>query len=177
MLTHSHGGTLLIVPAERGSWEKFISWGEEPYKARQAFRKPADDVVALEARADNHEALGSYERSLRLIGQLTAVDGATVITRDLAVLGFGAKIDSQADPDHLVNVGGPLEDSATERPQPISKLGGTRHQSAARFVRDNKDSIAVVASQDGVLSFVVWDDEAQGGGSISVIRHAEWQLL
>jgi DisA bacterial checkpoint controller nucleotide-binding len=95
-----------------------------------------------------------------------------VIARDLTILGFGAKIDCRYDPDKTIRVSEPLEDSQPEE-KTISKLDGTRHQSAARFVRDNKDSIAVVASQDGVVSFIAWDKEA---GLISVTRHAEWQL-
>src|SRR5262249_19720603 len=98
--------------------------------------------------------------------------GATVIARDMTILGFAEKVDCMYDPDETVQVIEPLEDSEPEE-KTISKLGGTRHQSAARFVRENKDSIAVVASQDGVVSFIVWDEEA---GLISMTRHAEWQL-
>ena len=31
---------------------------------------------------------------------------------------------------------------------PPSQLGGTRHLSAAQFVHDNRDAVALVASQD-----------------------------
>ncbi len=174
MRSHGHGGTLLVVPIGNGEWEKSINWSDGKYKAGTAFKKTSEAVAsAIEAHTENTEELfANYQRSLDLIGQLTAVDGATVIARDLTILGFGAKIDCKYDPDETMRVSEPLEDSKPEE-KTISKLGGTRHQSAARFVRDNKESIAVVASQDGILSFVAWDKEA---GLISVTRHAEWQL-
>jgi hypothetical protein len=160
MRSHGHGGTLLVVPADNEDWGASIKW---KYRPNSAFKKICEAAV---------DAIEIPNGHLDLIGQLTAVDGATVITSDLTILGFGAKIDLLNDPDDAVRVSLPLEDSTTEE-KTITKLGSTRHQSAARFVRDNKDSIAVVASQDGVVSFIVWDEEAS---LISVTRHAEWQL-
>jgi len=34
--------------------------------------------------------------------------------------------------------------------------GGTRHMSAAQFVQDQKESIALVASQDGRFTIFAW---------------------
>jgi hypothetical protein len=36
------------------------------------------------------------------------------------------------------------------------QLGGTRHFSAAQFVNDQRDSIAMVASQDGRFTVFEW---------------------
>jgi hypothetical protein len=36
------------------------------------------------------------------------------------------------------------------------ELGGTRHLSAAQFVHDQRDSIALVASQDGRFTILEW---------------------
>jgi hypothetical protein len=43
-----------------------------------------------------------------------------------------------------------------------SELGGTRHQSAAQFVHDQRDAMALVASQDGRFTSLGWSamDEA-----------------
>ena len=47
-------------------------------------------------------------------------------------------------------------------------LGGTRHLSAAQFVRDQPDALALVASQDGRFTIFAWSpcedagDKAQG---------------
>jgi hypothetical protein len=35
-------------------------------------------------------------------------------------------------------------------------LGGTRHLSAAQFVQDQQDAIALVASQDGRFTVFAW---------------------
>ena len=44
------------------------------------------------------------------------------------------------------------------RPEVVSpaQLGGTRHLSAAQFVRDQHDSVALVASQDGRFTVFAW---------------------
>jgi DNA integrity scanning protein DisA with diadenylate cyclase activity len=55
--------------------------------------------------------------------------------------------------------------------KPLSDLGGTRHQSAAQFVFDQRDAFAIVASQDGRISVVSWDSERK---MVSVFRHAEY---
>jgi hypothetical protein len=37
-----------------------------------------------------------------------------------------------------------------------SSLGGTRHLSAAQFVHDQRDAVALVASQDGRFTVFAW---------------------
>jgi DNA integrity scanning protein DisA with diadenylate cyclase activity len=37
-----------------------------------------------------------------------------------------------------------------------AQLGGTRHLSAAQFVHDQRDAIALVASQDGRFTVFKW---------------------
>jgi hypothetical protein len=39
---------------------------------------------------------------------------------------------------------------------PPLQLGGTRHLSAAQFVHDQHDSLALVASQDGRFTIFAW---------------------
>jgi hypothetical protein len=41
-----------------------------------------------------------------------------------------------------------------------SQLGNTRHLSAAQFVFDQRDSIALVASQDGRFTVFAWSPSA-----------------
>jgi hypothetical protein len=42
-----------------------------------------------------------------------------------------------------------------------SELGGTRHLSAAQFVQDQRDSVALVASQDGRFTIFAWAPNEQ----------------
>ena len=44
---------------------------------------------------------------------------------------------------------------------PASELGGTRHLSAAQFVHEQRDSLALVASQDGRFTVFGWSQRAQ----------------
>jgi hypothetical protein len=102
------------------------------------------------------------------------VDGAVIVNDDLKVLAFGAKIkplDTRKGPETLVvsdaSVGSvPLAVS-------LSEFGGTRHQSAAQFVFDQKQAVAFVASQDGIITLLTWDE---GMGSVAAVRHIELTL-
>jgi DNA integrity scanning protein DisA with diadenylate cyclase activity len=55
----------------------------------------------------------------------------------------------------------------------LSDLGGTRHQSAAHFICEQKDAIAIVVSQDGRVSLMKWDYEED---MLRVMRPAEYVL-
>ena len=117
------------------------------------------------------DALG---RSLKLTGQLTAVDGAVIVNDDLKVLAFGAKIkplDTRKSPETLLV----SEASAGSVPLAVSlsEFGGTRHQSAAQFVFDQRQSVAFVASQDGIITMLTWHEDV---GSVAAVRHIELTL-
>jgi DNA integrity scanning protein DisA with diadenylate cyclase activity len=49
----------------------------------------------------------------------------------------------------------PIRGGTAARVRP-EQLGGTRHLSAAQFVHDQRDSIALVASQDGRFTVFAW---------------------
>jgi hypothetical protein len=51
---------------------------------------------------------------------------------------------------------------------------GNRHKSAAQFVSELRDALAIVASVDGALSILMWDE---GVGMVSVMQNAEFLLL
>jgi len=117
------------------------------------------------------DALG---RSLKLTGQLTAVDGAVIVNDDVKVLAFGAKIkpvDTRKSPETLFV----SEASAGSVPMEVSlsEFGGTRHQSAAQFVFDQRQSVAFVASQDGMMTLLTWHESV---GRVAAVRHIELTL-
>jgi len=178
------GGTLLLVNAE-SSWTESIhqpvTFIGPPYDKIKNDILYRDEILELELNKDpltSHQhrtAREDADKSLEVIGNLTAVDGATLVTFDLVVLAFGAKIrakDVDHKPERLV-ISEPFEGSV-EREIGLAELGGTRHQSAAQFVFDQKDAIAIVASQDGRLSVLGWD---RTEGKVAVIRPAEFALL
>jgi hypothetical protein len=114
----------------------------------------------LRERPDEHRLHRWQEaltRAVDSIAGLTAVDGAAVMTRDHELLGFGAKIARRKKWPQVedVMVTEPIEGGTASRVRP-EQLGGTRHLSAAQFVHDQRDSIALVASQDGRFTVFAW---------------------
>ena len=95
-----------------------------------------------------------------LLASLTRIDGATVLGSDLSVFGFGARIASDRS-ESAVRRKTIYEEEFTDASW--AELGGTRHQSAARFVATVRGSAAIVASHDGGLSVLTWSDDPAPG--------------
>ncbi len=72
-------------------------------------------------------------------------------------MAFGAKITRRrgAPPVEQITMTEPIEEG-TPVTVPSTELGGTRHLSAAQFVHDQHDSIALVASQDRRFTVFAW---------------------
>src|SRR5207247_4282431 len=96
-------------------------------------------------------------RAVSGVAGLTAVDGAALLTTDYEVLAFGAKIVRRRGSTQIeqVRVTEPIEGAGAALVDP-TQLGGTRHLSAAQFVHDQRDAIALVASQDGRFTIFAW---------------------
>jgi hypothetical protein len=156
MRAHGRGGVLLVVPAAADGWRESIV---QPisYSVRPAFTGLAN-IVADPPSADRREAwMQALTRAVDAIAGLTAVDGAAVITRQYELLAFGAKIARRrgSPPIEQVTITEPIEGGVASVMHP-SQLGGTRHLSAAQFVHDQHDSLALVASQDGGFTVFAW---------------------
>ena len=156
MRAHGHGGILLVVPTGDNSWRDSIA---QPilYSVTPAFSA----LSALLRQKIEEEERRPWESALRravdTIGGLTAVDGATVINDHYEVLAFGAKIrrkEGSAPVDKWV-VTEPVVGNVGVVVQP-TEHGGTRHLSAAQFVYDQHETLAMVASQDGRFTVFAW---------------------
>src|SRR5690606_9495267 len=84
-------------------------------------------------------------------------DGATVMTDRHEVVAFGAKIlRREGSPTvERVLVSEPIEGAVAETVAAV-QLGGTRHTSAVQFAHDQRDAVALVASQDGHFTIFAW---------------------
>ena len=104
---------------------------------------------------------GGFRDAIDAIGGLTAVDGAVVLSDRWDVLAFGAKI-GRSESGPFVEEVLVLEPILGQTPQRVdaSELGGTRHLSAAQFVHEQRDSLALVASQDGRFTVFGWSQRA-----------------
>ncbi len=138
MRKHGRGGSLLVVPSAEGPWRESIV---EP----MAYR-----VTPAYADEDLH-------RRVETVAGFTAVDGATVITESGELLAFGAKIARRERRPRveLVAASELIEGGTVQQVHP-AQLGGTRHLSAAQFVQDQRDAVALVASQDGRFTVFAW---------------------
>jgi hypothetical protein len=154
MRAHNRGGALLVVPSGSETWRESIV---QPinYAIRPFFSELAD--LMEEPRADGHRWQEALADAVDVVAGLTAVDGATIITDRYQLLAFGAKIGRREGSPRIesVTVTEPIEGSVAQTMNP-SEMGGTRHLSAAQFVHDQQDAVALVASQDGGFTVFAW---------------------
>ena len=156
MRAHGRGGMILMVPSSSTTWRESIV---EPivYNVSPSFTALADLVARADAEHNEREWQDDMQDTVRAIAGLTAVDGATLLTDRFDLLAFGAKI-ARRDGFPLVeqaSVTEPIEGGEAFVVHP-SRLGGTRHLSAAQFVHDQRDAVALVASQDGRFTIFAW---------------------
>jgi hypothetical protein len=168
---HGRGGALLVVPSGSTEWQESIV-GPVLYAVQPPFRELADLVVMKPAPDDFAEWQEEMRRAIDAIAGLTAVDGATIMTDKYEVVAFGAKIRRRLENAHVdrVVMTEPVEGSAATIATPAG-LGGTRHLSAAQFVHDQRDAIALVASQDGKFTIFQWskDDDMVHGHRVEAL--------
>jgi hypothetical protein len=160
MRAHGRGGSLLLVAAEAAVGSE--GWRESivqplPY----AVSPPLSELAQLSRETPDHGRRKMWKEELRravdAIAGLTAVDGAAVLTNDFELLGFGAKISRRRGRARVerVTVTEPVQGIVAAVVHP-EQLGGTRHLSAAQFIHDQHDALALVASQDGRFTVFAW---------------------
>jgi hypothetical protein len=156
MRAHHRGGSLLVVPSGGDVWRESIV---QPvaYPVVPLFAELANLMRDEPARREERPWQDALDRAVEAIAGLTAVDGATIITETYELLAFGAKIASREGWTRVqeVIVTEPIEGSGAMVVHP-AELGGTRHLSAAQFVQDQRDALALVASQDGRFTIFSW---------------------
>jgi len=156
MRAQAHGGILLVVPTGSERWRESIV---QPIVYSVTPRYSA--LSALLRQEPSEEDRVEWENALRrtvdMIGGLTSVDGATIINDQYEVLAFGAKI-RLPDGSSLVDKWVVTEPIVGNLPIVVhpTEHGGTRHFSAAQFVNDQDDALALVASQDGRFTVFAW---------------------
>jgi hypothetical protein len=156
MRAHGHGGSLLVVPSGSERWRESIV---HPvlYSVSPSFAGLAD-LIRQEPDERNQNTWDTAQRrAVDTVAGLTAVDGATVINDQYEVLAFGAKIDRARGslPVEQMVLTEPIVGDEATLVHPAQN-GGTRHLSAAQFVYDQRDALALVASQDGRFTIFAW---------------------
>jgi len=156
MRAHGRGGLLLVVPEGSQAWLESIV-RPIPYAVVPPFAQLAE--LNRQAAEAKHQRLwqDAINRAVEVVAGLTAVDGATVLTKQYELLAFGAKIARRKGSPQIeqVTVTEPVEGNVALTVHP-TQLGGTRHLSAAQFVHDQRGAVALVASQDGRFTVFAW---------------------
>src|SRR2546426_6959903 len=156
MRAHGHGGSLLVVPANTATWRQSIV---HPvlYSVTPSFSALAD-LLRRDVNERNENLWeAAVRRAVDTVAGLTAVDGATVISDQYEVLAFGVKIrrpEGSAPVEQMVATEPIVGDRAVVIHP--AQNGGTRHLSAAPFVHDQRDALALVASQDRRFTIYAW---------------------
>lgn len=171
-----HGATLLFVPCNeidfadkllikyKTKFSKLNSLYQE-YFSESSSTKNYENVEKFNQQIDN-----IFDEALTLISRTSSVDGAIVINDRLEILGFGAEI--RVEENHIINLYfsiGQTEKKFYSRD--ITEFG-TRHRSAARFVKTFPRSIAFVVSQDGDKKLITYKDE-----KVIVYSNIVWEKM
>jgi hypothetical protein len=182
MRNSHHGGTILFLPPEGdGSIDaldgrvrpKYRFASEEPSRrfrtlvvalmnALAAARpRPEGGTIGWDdyVRSTDRDVAAIDEAVFELAHQvagLAAVDGAVVLDKRFALLGFGAEIGGDLPP--VRRVARALDADGTVKVRESVESDGTRHRSAYRLCNFMHDALAIVVSQDGAARFVTWHD-------------------
>jgi hypothetical protein len=156
MRSHGRGGALLVVPADTDTWRESIVQPMQ-YAVSPPFCELADLCRYSPDQAGRHMWQEAIDQTIEAIAGLTAVDGAMLLTDRYELLGFGAKIARRKGWPQVeqVMLTEPIEGTSAVLVHP-EHLGGTRHLSGAQFVHDQREAMALVASQDGGFTIFGW---------------------
>jgi hypothetical protein len=156
MRAQGHGGTLLVVPTGTERWRDSIA---QPilYSITPPFAALSELLRQEVEEEDRRQWESALRRVVDTIGGMTAVDGAAVINDQYDMLAFGAKIRRRegVPPVDKWIITEPIVGNLPVVVHP-TEHGGTRHLSAAQFVHDQRDALALVASQDGRFTVFAW---------------------
>jgi hypothetical protein len=156
MRAHGRGGVLLVVPPRTDDWRESIV---QPisYALSPSFFELTDLSRETPDPATRRSWQDALDRAVEAVAGLTAVDGATVLTTEYELLAFGAKITRRKGWPQVERVimTEPIEGGVAAIAEP-TQLGGTRHLAAAQFTHDQRDAVALVASQDGRFTVFSW---------------------
>ncbi|HEY0244672.1 MAG TPA: hypothetical protein VGC01_03840, partial [Mucilaginibacter sp.] len=159
--THGRGGLVLVVPEHSSAWQESIIH-PITYTVVPVFTGITDLMEQDPEERTKHFWQEAMRRAIDIVGGFTAVDGATIINRQYELIAFGAKIarSEMSTPVDQIVTTEPVVDGIADFIHP-GQNGGTRHLAAAQFIYDQRDAIALVASQDGHFTIFAWSPHLQ----------------
>ncbi len=156
MRAHGRGGALLVVPQTNSTWHESIL---QPvlYSVNPSFSELTELMQQEVSERKGRTWQEALRRAVAAVAGLTAVDGAALMNEQYELLAFGAKIVRRKGSARVERI--IMTEPVIGTPATVvdpEQLGGTRHLSAAQFVQDQRDAVALVASQDGRFTIFVW---------------------
>jgi len=164
LAAHGRGGILVISSEDQPVVARIGSY-------RMARDSSITSMLRLAHRVGRRDDATSYgfllrsafltevERMVEEFGALTAIDGATVLSRGLALVAFGVVLPVRS---RTVEVAG-----AETRPIDL-EVRGTRHRASALYAADHPGSVVFVASEDGLVTCMLRESDGE--------RVAVWHL-
>jgi hypothetical protein len=158
IVAHGRGGILIVSSDELASVAAATPYGMVPdsslaallrlaWRSGRSTRGGPSESPAFGQLLRN-AFLTEAERVVEEVGRLTAIDGAVLLNRDLALVAFGVIL--PVGGQITVTEGKPEEDGTTE----VVDFGtrGTRHRASATYAWEHPGSVVFVASEDGQVS-------------------------
>jgi hypothetical protein len=173
IVAHGRGGILIISADEHPSVAESaayrmerdsslatllrLAWRTGLRRDTQPLQPPLGEPSPPVRRADNtafgqllhNSFLAEAERVVEELGRLTAIDGAVLVNRELALVAFGMIL--PVGPPVAVVQAADGEDTSTMTQVDISSRG-TRHHASVSYAADHPGSVVFVASEDGQVS-------------------------
>jgi len=155
MAAHGHGGILVIYNGDHPALGESASYRmvagssiASLLRLSKIIGQPANQIERTPEKITFGQVLhnafvSESQRMVEEFGALTAIDGATLLNWELALVAFGAVLPVAAEVTVL--------DAATARSVDLGSRG-TRHRASAVYARDNPGSAVFVASEDGGVS-------------------------
>ena len=170
-----HGGAFVFLPGDKSDP---VALGLDGFYSTNSLDLGADLIEqwvlylkAIQQQRGSHERENALMRSsscmanlyakASAVGRLSCVDGCVVLTRELKVIGFGAKINAPAEKAEqsgrkFKNI---KSDKVYDNEEFMGAIGGTRHQSAARLCQVHPGVLVLTLSQDGDLKLFTSDEQ------------------
>lgn len=181
VLTHRHGGMILLMPADvepRGVRVHYAvdKGGDVLVKRYERIVRdvPADEQLARlkgsrPRRPDGRVSVRdedqiAFAETIELVARLTAVDNALLLDTDLKIRGFGVQVIEGETPQTSFRHLNPYSGDA--HVDDLSTFKGTRHPAGVIYcMRQPREAAAIIVSQDGHLTLAIKD----GQGEIQVV--------
>lgn len=159
LANHPHGGILVLSRDIAPTMPVDASFALQTEHHLWDLLQAMKSVKARAGERDiDHETLRSeIQRTIGEIGDMTALDGATILDRRLGLCGFGVVLAVRAD----VSVVEVVDAAGTVR-QPFSlDLYGARHRAAASYAATHPGSLVFIASVSGDVGCMLHEEHEE----------------